>query len=119
MIASASIRVLDMLESGDDLRLRLKQNSRYFRSAMSDLGFDLVPGSHPIIPVMLGDERLASEMAGRMMQEGIYVISFSYPVVPKGKARIRTQMSAAHDKTHLDQAIAAFAKVGKELGIIS
>ena len=86
---------------------------------MENLGFDLVPGDHPIIPIMLGDAKLASEMARRMMEEGIYVISFSYPVVPKGKARIRAQMSAAHEKHHLDKAIAAFAKVGRELGMFS
>ena len=85
---------------------------------MENLGFDLVPGEHPIIPVMLGDAKLASEMAGRMLEEGIYVTSFSYPVVPKGRARIRTQMSAAHEKHHLDKAIAAFAKVGRDLGVI-
>ena len=119
MIAAASLKVLDMLEKSDDLRLKLIKNSRYFRAEMNKLGFELVPGDHPIIPIMLGDARLASEMAKRMMEEGIYVISFSYPVVPKGKARIRTQMSAAHEKIHIDKAIAAFAKVGKELGIIS
>ena len=86
---------------------------------MSELGFDLVPGEHPIIPVMLGDARLASEMADRLLNEGIYVIGFSYPVVPKGQARIRVQMSAAHDREHLDRAIASFAKVGRELGVIN
>ena len=86
---------------------------------MSGLGFDLVPGEHPIIPVMLGDAKLASKMADLMLDEGIYVIGFSFPVVPKSKARIRTQMSAGHDTEHLDRAIAAFAKVGRTLGIVS
>ena len=119
VIASASLRVLDMLESGDELRQKLKHNSEYFREKMTALGFDLVPGEHPIIPVMLGDARLASEMADKLLEKGIYVIGFSFPVVPKGQARIRTQMSAAHDIEHIDRAIAAFEKVGKELGVIS
>jgi glycine C-acetyltransferase len=119
MIAVTSLKVLDLLEESDELRTKLIKNKQYFRTEMENLGFDLVPGEHPIIPVMLGDAKLASEMAGRMLEEGIYVTSFSYPVVPKGKARIRTQMSAAHEKHHLDKAIAAFAKVGKELGVIA
>ena len=85
---------------------------------MTPLGFELVPGDHPIIPVMLGDANVAKEMAKRMLEEGIYVVGFSFPVVPKGQARIRTQMSAAHDKSHIDKALAAFAKVGREMGII-
>ena len=119
VIASASLRVLDMLESGDELRQKLKRNSEYFREKMTALGFELVPGEHPIIPVMLGDASLASNFADKMLQEGIYVVGFSFPVVPKGQARIRTQMSAAHDIEHIDRAIAAFEKVGKELGVIS
>ena len=91
----------------------------YFREKMTALGFELVPGEHPIIPVMLGDASLASNFADKMLQEGIYVVGFSFPVVPKGQARIRTQMSAAHDIEHIDRAIAAFEKVGKELGVIS
>lgn len=118
VIASASLRVLDMLESGDELRQKLKRNSEYFRNKMTALGFELVPGEHPIIPVMLGDASLASKFSDKMLQQGIYVIGFSFPVVPKGQARIRTQMSAAHDIEHIDQAIAAFEKVGKELGVI-
>jgi glycine C-acetyltransferase len=118
MIAAASLKALDILEESDDLRIKLIKNNQYFRAEMENLGFDLVPGEHPIIPVMLGDARLASEMAGRMLEQGIYVTSFSYPVVPKGKARIRTQMSAAHEKQHLDKAIAAFAKAGRDLGVI-
>jgi glycine C-acetyltransferase len=118
MIAAASVEVLEMLEKSDALRLTLQQNSAYFRAEMSALGFDLVPGHHPIIPVMLGDAKLATQVSERMMQAGVYVIGFSYPVVPQGKARIRTQMSAAHSRKDLDKAVAAFAAVGKELGII-
>jgi glycine C-acetyltransferase len=118
VIANASLKVLDMLESGDELRRRLMDNANYFRKHMTDLGFRLLPGDHPIIPVMIGDAKLATEMANRMLDEGVYVIGFSYPVVPKGQARIRTQMSAAHTKEHLDKAIAAFEKVGRELGLI-
>ena len=119
MIAAASLKVLDLLEESDELRIRLIKNNQYFRTEMERLGFDLVPGEHPIIPIMLGDAKLASEMARQMMDEGIYVVSFSYPVVPQDRARIRTQMSAAHEKRHLDKAIEAFAKVGRKLGVIS
>ncbi|CDZ77444.1 2-amino-3-ketobutyrate coenzyme A ligase [Legionella massiliensis] len=119
VIAHSSIAVLDMLEKSNELSQKLKRNSQYFRKGMTQLGFDLVPGEHPIIPVMLGDAALAGRMADRLLKEGIYVVGFSYPVVPKGKARIRTQMSAAHELEHLDKAIAAFAKVGKELRVIS
>lgn len=118
MIAATSIKVLDMLESSGNLRKKLRDNSKYFRDKMQKLGFNLVPGDHPIIPVMLGDAKLASNMANALLKEGIYVIGFSYPVVPQGKARIRTQMSAAHEKEHIDRAVDAFAKVGKELGVI-
>jgi len=119
VIASASIKVLEMLESGNELREKLQQNSRYFREQMSALGFQLVPGEHPIIPVMLGDAKLAKTFADQMLQEGIYVVGFSFPVVPDGKARIRTQMSAAHDFSHIDKAVTAFAKVGRNLGVIN
>jgi len=118
MIAVASMRVLEMIEESDDLRRKLRENSAYFRKGMGALGFDLVPGDHPIIPVMLGDAVLATRMASRMLEKGIYVVGFSFPVVPEGKARIRTQMSAAHDRGHLDRAITAFAEVGRELNII-
>jgi glycine C-acetyltransferase len=118
VIAGASIKVLDMLQQSGELRDRLRENSQYFREKMAKLGFDLVPGTHPIIPVMLGDAKLSAAMAEKLLKEGVYVISFSYPVVPPGKARIRTQMSAAHTKAHLDHAVAAFAKVGKELQVI-
>ena len=119
VIAATSIRVIDLLESGNELRARLWENTRFFREEMTKLGFDLLPGEHPIIPVMLGDAKLASTMADRLLEEGVYVIGFSYPVVPMGKARIRTQMSAGLDREHLEAAVAAFAKVGRELGIIA
>jgi len=117
-IAGASLKVLDMLQQSGDLREKLHANSRYFREQMTALGFDLVPGDHPIIPVMLGDAKLAGAMADKLLAEGIYVTGFSYPVVPQGKARIRTQMSAAHSRDHLDKAIEAFASVGRLLGVI-
>ncbi|MGI9274998.1 MAG: glycine C-acetyltransferase [Endozoicomonas sp.] len=117
-IASASIKVLDMLESGGEQRKKLNENSEYFRTEMEKLGFTLAGNGHAIIPVMLGDAKLAAEFAERMLKEGIYVVGFSFPVVPKGAARIRTQMSAAHSKEHMSKVIAAFAKVGRELKLI-
>ena len=117
-IVTASIRVLEMLSEGDELRDRLNQNSAYFREKMSAAGFKLAGADHAIIPVMLGDAKLASEMADRLLAEGIYVIGFSFPVVPKGEARIRTQMSAAHTREQLDRAIDAFIRIGKDLGVI-
>ncbi len=120
IIAATSLKVFDVLESeGDALRAKLWENAAYFREKMGAAGFSLLPGEHAIIPVMLGDARVASEMADRLLERGIYVIGFSYPVVPKGEARIRTQMSAAHDKAHLDRAIDAFIDVGKEMGVIA
>jgi len=119
MIAAASIAVLDLLERDNSLAEQLHENARYFRGKMEERGFDLVPGEHPIIPVMLGDAKLATEMADRLLQRGIYVIGFSFPVVPKGRARIRTQMSAGLTRQHLDEAIEAFTAVGKELGVIN
>ena len=118
VIAATSIRVLDLLESGTALRRRLWDNTHLFRERMTALGFELKPGSHPIIPVMLGDARLAARMAERLLEEGVYVIGFSYPVVPHGEARIRTQMSAGHSVEHLERAVSAFEKVGRELGVI-
>jgi len=118
VITATSIAVLDLLEERPDLLVRLKENSRYFRQGMQAAGFTLVPGHHPIIPVMLGDAVLAQKLAARMLDEGIYVVGFSFPVVPKDQARIRTQMSAAHSREHLDRAIAAFIKVGKALDVI-
>ncbi len=117
-IAAASIAVLDLLQADDSLRGTLLDNAIYFRSAMNDLGFELKPGEHPIVPVMLGDAKLATTMADKMLERGVYVIGFSYPVVPKGEARIRTQMSAGLSREHLDKAIDAFAAVGRELGVI-
>jgi glycine C-acetyltransferase len=117
-IAAASLTVLDMLEDGDELRARLRRNAQSFREQMGKLGFTLAGADHPIIPVMLGDAVLAKEMSARLLQEGIYVVGFSFPVVPRGQARIRTQMSAAHEAHHIDKAVAAFAKVGRELGVI-
>ncbi len=120
VIVAASLKVFEILESevGKKLRNNLKENSIYFREQMTQLGFNLVPGEHPIIPVMLGDAKLATDMANKLLAEGIYVIGFSYPVVPMNKARIRVQMSAAHTKAQLDAAIRAFEKVGKLLDVI-
>ncbi len=118
VIAATSITVLDMLERSGELRERLAAHSRYFRAALTDLGFDLVPGEHPIIPVMLGDARLATKIASELLEQGVYVIGFSYPVVPEGKARIRTQMSAGLSREQLDAAIEAFARVGRQNHII-
>lgn len=119
MIAAASIEALKLLTEDTELIERLRWNSAYFRSGLEQLGFELIPGEHPIIPVMIGDAKLSALMADSLLSEGIYVISFSYPVVPKGLARIRTQMSAAHKKEHLDKALVAFEKVGRALKIIS
>ena len=117
-IVGASIAVLDMLTETTELRDKLESNTQYFREKMTEAGFDIKPGVHPIVPVMLYDAQLSQDFAAKMLEEGIYVIGFYYPVVPKGKARIRVQMSAAHDRHHLDKAIAAFIKVGKELKVI-
>jgi glycine C-acetyltransferase len=117
-ICAASLSVLDLLEKSDVLRQRLKANAAHFRAGMTKLGFRLVPGEHPIIPVMLGDAKLASAFADKMLAEGVYVVGFSFPVVPQGQARIRTQMSAAHTTEQLDTAMAAFATVGRALGVI-
>ena len=114
----APFAAIDLLAEDHGPLQKLRDNALYFRKGMSALGFDLVPGEHAIIPVMLYDAKLAKAMADKLLAEGLYVIAFSYPVVPQGKARIRTQMSAAHDRKHLDRAIAAFEKVGKELGVI-
>lgn len=119
-IVAASLRVLELLPSpeGHALRQQLRHNGQQFRQAMAALGFDLVPGEHPIIPVMLGDAKLASSMATELLAEGMYVIGFSYPVVPKGQARIRTQMTAVHTSQQINQAVAAFEKIGRRLGVI-
>ncbi len=118
-LVGASLKAIEMAKNGDDLRGKLFANAERFRSGMTAAGFDILPGEHPIIPVMLGDAALAQEMATRLLDEGIYVIGFFFPVVPKGKARIRTQMSAGHSFEHIDKAVAAFTKVGRELGVIS
>lgn len=117
-IVGASIKVFDMLATDDTLRNRLKENTRYFKKGIMDAGFDIIDGDAAIVPVMLYDAKLSQKMADKLLEEGIYVIGFFYPVVPKGKARIRVQLSAAHTREHLDKAIAAFKKVGKELEII-
>jgi glycine C-acetyltransferase len=117
-LVAAGIRVFEMLSATTELRDRLERNTRYFRSRMSATGFDIKPGEHPIVPVMLYDAPLAQKFAARLLEAGIYVIGFFYPVVPKGEARIRVQVSAAHETAHLDRAVEAFAKVGRELGVL-
>lgn len=117
-IVGASISVLDMLSSTTALRDKLEYNTRYFRTKMTEAGFDIKPGDHPIVPVMLYDAVLSQQFADKLLKEGIYVIGFFFPVVAKGQARIRVQLSAAHEQEHLDKAITAFTKVGKELGVI-
>jgi glycine C-acetyltransferase len=117
-IVGASIRAIDMLTESTDLRDKLAANTKYFREGMTAAGFDIIPGDHPIVPIMLYEAPLAQEFASRLLKEGIYVIGFFYPVVPKGKARIRVQLSAGHEAEHLDKAIAAFIKVGKELEVV-
>ena len=118
-LVAAGIRVFEMLSSTTELRDKLERNTRYFRSQMTGAGFDIKPGEHPIVPVMLYDAPLAQEFAARLLDEGIYVIGFFYPVVPKGEARIRVQVSAAHETEHLDRAVEAFTKVGRELGVLA
>lgn len=117
-ITGASIAVLEMLTETTELRDKLEYNTKYFRSKMTETGFNIKPGDHPIVPIMLYDAVLAQQVAAKLLDEGIYVIGFFFPVVPKGQARIRVQLSAAHEKHHLDKAIAAFTKVGKETGVI-
>jgi glycine C-acetyltransferase len=118
-IVAASLKCLEMLSSTTERRDRLEANTMRFRAAMTAAGFQIRPGVHPIVPIMLGDARLATEMADRLLKRGIYVIGFSYPVVPKGQARIRVQLSAAHTSEHVDRAVAAFTEVGKELGVLA
>ena len=117
-IVAASIAVLDMLSETTALRDKLEENTKYFRQKISEAGFDIKLGEHPIVPIMLYDAVIAQKMAEKLLEKGIYVVGFFYPVVPKGQARIRVQISAAHDKKHIDKAIAAFTEVGKELGVI-
>ena len=118
-ITGASIAVFDLLSETTELRDRLEENTKYFRAKMTEAGFDIKPGEHPIVPIMLYDAVLSQKMAEKLLEKGVYVIGFYYPVVPKGQARIRVQISAAHEKAHLDQAINAFIEAGKELGVIS
>ncbi|MBN7812183.1 glycine C-acetyltransferase [Algoriphagus sp. H41] len=117
-ITGASIAVFDLLSETTELRDKLEENTKYFRAKMTEAGFDIKPGEHPIVPIMLYDAVLSQKMAEKVLEKGIYVIGFYYPVVPKGQARIRVQISAGHERHHLDQAIAAFVEVGKELGVI-
>ena len=117
-IVGASIAVFDMLTETTELRDKLERNTKYFRQKMKEAGFDIKPGDHPIVPIMLYEATVAQEFAARLLEEGVYVIGFFYPVVGKGLARIRVQLSAAHEQEHLDHAIAAFTKVGKELGVL-
>jgi len=117
-IVGASIAVLDMLSETTELRDKLEQNTKYFREKMSTAGFDITPGEHPIVPIMLYDAKLSQEFASQLLEKGIYVIGFYYPVVPQGKARIRVQLSAGHTQAHLDKAIQAFTEVGKALGVL-
>jgi glycine C-acetyltransferase len=114
----ASIKVMELLSASTTLRDKLEANTKWFRSAMTAAGFDILPGEHPIVPIMLYDAKLAQDFARRLLDEGIYVIGFFYPVVAQGKARIRVQLSAAHEPEHLERAVAAFTKVGKELGVV-
>jgi glycine C-acetyltransferase len=116
-IAGASLKVLELLTQSTELRDKLEANTKFFRDGMAKLGFTLLPGTHPICPVMLGDAALATKFADAMLEQGVYVIGFSYPVVPQGRARIRTQISAAHSREDLERAIAAFAAVKRQLGI--
>jgi glycine C-acetyltransferase len=118
VVVGATLAVLDLLSETTDLAEKLKNNSSYFRKEIIALGFDVKPGEHPIVPIMLYDEPLAHEMADALLDQGIYVIGFSYPVVPKGQARIRVQISAAHEIADLDRAVEAFARVGRKMGVI-
>ena len=117
-IVGASIKVLDILNESTVLRDKLEANTTYFRTEMEKAGFDIIPGEHPIVPIMLYDAKLSQDFANALLDEGIYVIGFFFPVVPKDKARIRVQLSAGHDKEHMEKAVAAFIKVGKALGVI-
>ncbi len=118
VITSAALQALKLVAQGEALRAALRENTAFFRSQLTALGFTLIPGDHPIIPIMLGEAKLATQMADRLLREGVYVVGFSYPVVPKGQARIRVQISAAHTRAQLERAVQAFATVGRELGVI-
>jgi glycine C-acetyltransferase len=118
-IVAAALATLDLLESSREDQQRLEENTRFFREAMTAAGFDIKPGTHPIVPIMLGDAMLAQQMAARLLEEGVYVVGFFYPVVPQGQARIRVQLSAAHSQDDLQQAVARFVRVGRELNVIA
>jgi glycine C-acetyltransferase len=118
-IVGASLAVLDLLERGADLRHKLMDNARWFRAALTQAGFDLKPGEHPIVPIMVYDAPKAQALAARMLELGVYVVGFFYPVVPQGQARIRVQLSAAHERSDLEQAVAAFRQAGRELGLVA
>jgi glycine C-acetyltransferase len=117
-IVGGSIKVMELLSASTQLRDKLEANTKWFRQFMTEAGFDIIPGEHPIVPIMLYDAKLAQEFASRLLGEGIYVVGFFYPVVPQGKARIRVQMSAAHEPAHLAKAVEAFTKIGTELGVL-
>eukprot|EP01025_Chloroclados_australasicus_P010983 TRINITY_DN1471_c0_g3_i2.p1 TRINITY_DN1471_c0_g3~~TRINITY_DN1471_c0_g3_i2.p1 ORF type:complete len:240 (-),score=36.49 TRINITY_DN1471_c0_g3_i2:277-996(-) len=117
-VVAAALKVFDLLQQSSELIQKLKHNTQYFRSEMTSAGFNIRPGTHAIVPIMLGDARIASKMADMMLQKGVYVVGFSYPVVPKDQARIRVQLSAAHEQDQLDFAINAFKEVGRELGVV-
>ena len=117
-IVAASLEVVDLIERSDDLRRKLEANTQKFRAGMTAAGFSLRPGSHPIVPIMLGEAKVATEMAGKLLERGIYVIGFSFPVVSEGKARIRVQWSAAHSDRHIEQAVGAFTAVAREMGVL-
>jgi len=119
VIAATTLRALDLIEESDELRVRLASNAALFREGMTSAGFTLAGAGHPIIPVMLGDAKVAAEMASRLLAEGVYVIGFSFPVVPAGQARIRTQMSAAHSTDDVERAVAAFTSVGRGMGVVA
>jgi glycine C-acetyltransferase len=118
VMTAAALKALDIVIQGEDLRATIRTHAKFFRSNLETLGFRIIPGDHPIIPVMLGEAELATRMAERLLEEGIYVIGFSFPVVPKGQARIRVQMSASHTRENLERALLAFKKVGRELCVI-
>jgi glycine C-acetyltransferase len=118
-VAAGALQALALVDEGETLRARLRENAAFFRAQLTDLGFRLVKGNHPIIPIILGDAALATSMADRLLAEGVYVVGFSYPVVPEGQARIRVQMSAAHTREQLEEALAAFARVGRKLSVIA
>jgi glycine C-acetyltransferase len=117
-LVAASLKAIELARDGQELRAKLAANAKRFRDGLARAGFTLLPGQHPIVPVMIGDAALAARLAEHLLQEGIYVIAFSFPVVPRGQARIRTQLSAAHSSEQIDRAVAAFARAGKDVGVL-